>query len=66
MSTAASARPASGSPITPRNVDDGKAKPAKLILGLPLFGLGAWATWWGLRRYSSPSDDSSDAGEATI
>ena len=39
---------------------------AKLILGLPLFGLGAWATWWGLRRYSSPSDDSSDAGEATI
>ena len=39
---------------------------AKLILGLPLFGLGAWATWWGLRRYSSSSDDSSDAGEATI
>lgn len=38
---------------------------AKLILGLPLFGLGAWATWWGLRRYSSSSDDSSDAGEAT-
>ena len=39
---------------------------AKLILSLPLFGLGAWATWWGLRRYSSSSDDSSDAGEATI
>ena len=38
---------------------------AKLILGLPLFGLGAWATWWGLRRYSSSSDDSSDFGEAT-
>lgn len=38
---------------------------AKLILGLPLFGLGAWATWWGLRRYSSSSDDSSDSGEAT-
>ncbi len=38
---------------------------AKLILGLPLFGLGAWATWWGLRRYSSSSDDSSDAGDAT-
>lgn len=38
---------------------------AKLILGLPLFGLGAWATWWGLRRYSSSSGDSSDAGEAT-
>lgn len=38
---------------------------AKLILGLPLFGLGAWATWWGLRRYSSSSDDSSDSREAT-
>ena len=38
---------------------------AKLILGLPLFGLGTWATWWGLRRYSSSSDDSSDSGEAT-
>ena len=38
---------------------------AKLILGLPLFGLGAWVTWWGLRRYSSSSDDSSDSGEAT-
>ena len=37
---------------------------AKLALGLPLFALGAWATWWGLRRYSS-SSNSSEAGEAT-
>lgn len=38
---------------------------AKLILGLPLFALGAWATWWGLRRYSSSPADSSVDGEAT-
>lgn len=25
----------------------------KLALGLPLFALGTWATWWGLRGYSS-------------
>lgn len=36
---------------------------AKLVLGLPLFGLGAWATWWGLRAYSSsPSATSKDGG----
>ena len=38
---------------------------AKLALGLPLFALGAWATWWGLRGYSSSSEDASDSGEAT-
>lgn len=38
---------------------------AKLVLGLPLFALGAWATWWGLRRYSSSSPDSSETGDAT-
>ena len=43
---------------------------AKLALGLPLFALGAWATWRGLRGYApadSPSDssESSDVGEAT-
>lgn len=38
---------------------------AKLALGLPLFGLGAWATWWGLRAYSSSSSDSSEVGDAT-
>lgn len=38
---------------------------AKLALGLPLFALGAWATWWGLRGYSSSSADVSDSGEAT-
>lgn len=43
MSTAASARPTSGSPITPRKVDDGKAKPAKLILGLLGLVVVCWA-----------------------
>ena len=38
---------------------------AKLALGLPLFALGAWATWWGLRAYSSSSSDSSEEGDAT-
>ena len=38
---------------------------AKLALGLPLFALGAWTTWWGLRGYSSSSADVSDSGEAT-
>ena len=38
---------------------------AKLALGLPIFALGAWATWWGLRGYSSSSEDASDSGEAT-
>ena len=40
---------------------------AKLALGLPLFGLGAWATWWKLKDYSSPSSssDSSETGDAT-
>lgn len=43
MSTAASARPTSGSPITPRAVDDGKAKPAKLVLGLLGMIVVCWA-----------------------
>ena len=40
---------------------------AKLALGLPLFALGAWATWWKLTVYSSPSSssDSSETGDAT-
>lgn len=38
---------------------------AKLALGLPLFAFGAWATWWGLRAYSSSSSDSSEEGDAT-
>ena len=40
---------------------------AKLALGLPLFALGAWATWWKLKDYSSPSSssDSSETGDAT-
>ena len=40
---------------------------AKLVLGLPLFALGAWATWWKLKDYSSPSSssDSSETGDAT-
>ena len=38
---------------------------AKLALGLPLFALGAWATWWGLRDYSSSSVSSSEDGDAT-
>ena len=38
---------------------------AKLVLGLPLFAVGAWATWWGLRCYSSSSEDASDSGKAT-
>ena len=38
---------------------------AKLALGLPLFAVGAWATWWGLRGYSSSSDEASGSGEAT-
>ena len=38
---------------------------AKLALGLPLFALGAWATWWGLRGYSSSSEEASGSGEAT-
>ena len=39
---------------------------AKLALGLPLFALGAWATWWGLRDYSSSSSDSSADADATV
>ena len=39
---------------------------AKLALGLPLFALGAWATWWGLRDYSSSSSDSSADADATL
>ena len=39
---------------------------AKLALGLPLFALGAWATWWGLRDYSSSSSDSSADAGATV
>lgn len=37
---------------------------AKLALGLPLFALGAWATWWKLKDYSSlsSSSDSSETG----
>lgn len=38
---------------------------AKLALGLPLFALGAWATWWGLRDYSSSSVSFSEDGDAT-
>ena len=40
---------------------------AKLALGLPLFALGAWATWWKLKDYSSrsSSSDSSETGDAT-
>ena len=40
---------------------------ANLALGLPLFALGAWATWWKLKDYSSPSSlsDSSETGDAT-
>ena len=40
---------------------------AKLVLGLPLFALGAWATWWKLKDYSSPSSssDPSETGDAT-
>ena len=40
---------------------------AKLALGLPLFALGAWATWWKLKDYSSPSSssESSETGDAT-
>ena len=39
----------------------------KLALGLPLFALGAWATWWKLKDYSAPSSssDSSETGDAT-
>lgn len=36
---------------------------AKLALGLPLFALGAWATWWGLRGYA-PAASSSESGSA--
>lgn len=39
---------------------------AKLALGLPLFALGSWATWWGLRAYSASSSVSSQEGEATV
>ena len=38
---------------------------AKLILGLPLFALGAWVTWRRLKDYSSVSSDSPDTGAAT-
>lgn len=40
---------------------------AKLALGLPLFALGAWATWWKLKDYSSlsSSSGSSETGDAT-
>lgn len=40
---------------------------AKLALGLPLFALGAWATWWKLKDYSAPSSssDSCEMGDAT-
>lgn len=39
---------------------------AKLALGLPLFALGSWVTWWGLRAYSASSSVSSQEGEATV
>lgn len=38
---------------------------AKLALGLPLFALGAWLTWRGLRPYSPLSDTGSSEDGAT-